>query len=236
MSWVLYFELSGHRTRQEAQTPDKAVAKAMTKINLGILASLLGRHERRSESAVKLVIGLGNPGKRYSDTRHNVGFWCVDRLATQTSIALSKRYSLAHVGEGTINGHLVALAKPRTFMNDSGRAITSILARYRALPENMIVVHDDMNLPLGKLRLRTQGSVGGHNGMKSIIGAIGTQEFVRLRIGIGSPPVGVNDVDYVLGRMTADEHTTAKHVVGRAAEAIVCVLTEDIDTAMNQFN
>ena len=184
----------------------------------------------------RLVVGLGNPGKQYAKTRHNVGFWCVERLAKDSSIAFSRRYRHAVVGEGTVAGRAVAVAKPRTFVNDSGRAITSLLGRYRASAADLLVVYDDMSLSPGQLRVRPRGSSGGHNGIKSIIGAIGTQEFARVRVGIGHPPAGLDDVQYVLGRMPPEERREVNGAVERAAQAIVCVLNEGVEAAMNRFN
>ena len=141
-----------------------------------------------------LVVGLGNPGDRYRDTRHNVGFRCVDRIAGDHAIELSRRQRRALIGEGVIDGHPVVVARPRTFVNRSGEAVAYLLTRYAATPDRLLVVYDDMDLPLGKLRLRPSGSAGGHNGIKSIIDAVGTREFPRLRIGIGRPARGVDQV------------------------------------------
>jgi PTH1 family peptidyl-tRNA hydrolase len=168
--------------------------------------------------------------------RHNVGFWCVERLAKESSIALSRRRRHTVSGEGTIEDVPVVLAEPRTFVNNSGRAITSLLALYGASPADLLVVYDDMDLPQGEMRLRPSGSNGGHNGMKSIIEAIGTQRFARLRIGIGRPPMGVDEVDYVLGTMAPQDRKKTDEVVGRAVQAVICTLAEGIDVAMNRFN
>jgi len=185
---------------------------------------------------IKLVVGLGNPGRQYVRTRHNVGFWCVQRLAKENSIAVSKRHRHAVTGEGTIEGRPVALAKPRTFVNDSGRAVVFLLDRYKASPADLVVVYDEMNLEPGKLRVRTGGSSGGHNGMKSIIAAIGSQEFARVRIGVGRPSDGLDEIDYVLGTLPREEKKQVDEAVERASQAIVSVLTEGIDAAMNRFN
>ena len=185
---------------------------------------------------IKLVVGLGNPGRQYVRTRHNVGFWCVQRLAKENSIAVSKRHRHAVTGEGTIAGEPVALAKPRTFVNDSGRAIVFLLDRYRVLPADLVVVYDEMNLEPGKLRVRSGGSSGGHNGMKSIIAAIGTQDFARVRIGVGRPSDGLGEIDYVLGTMPREEKKQVDEAVERASQAIACILSEGIDVAMNRFN
>lgn len=191
---------------------------------------------RQSNPNPKLVVGLGNPGREYLNTRHNVGFWLVDRLSKESGIALTGRHRHAVTGEGVVNGTRVVLAKPRTFMNESGQAISSLLGRYRASPEDLTVVCDDMDLPLGKLRLRARGSSGGHNGMKSIIVATGTQDFARIRIGIGRPPSTVDEVEYVLGTLSPEERKQARDAVERATQAVLCMLVEGIDAAMNRFN
>ena len=191
---------------------------------------------RQPAGRSKLVVGLGNPGRQYAMTRHNVGFWCVEHLAEEWSISMSERRRHAAIGEGEVEGVPVALAKPRTYVNKSGAAVTSLMARYRATAEDLLVVYDDMDLPQGEMRLRPSGSNGGHNGMKSIIEAIGTQGFARLRIGIGRPPMGVDEVDYVLGTMAPEERKKADEVVARAVQAVICALTEGVDVAMNRFN
>lgn len=138
--------------------------------------------------------------------------------------------------EGAIEGHRVVLAKPKTYVNNSGQAVTSLFTRYRAKAENLIVVYDEMALPSGRLRIRARGSHGGHNGMKSIISAIGTQEFVRLRIGIGRPEGRVGDVDHVLSKPTVEERKAIDEGVDRAIDAIVMTLTEGVERAMNVYN
>ena len=184
----------------------------------------------------KLIVGLGNPGQRYANTRHNVGFSCLERLAHSSSIEFTQRRQKAFVAEGKIEGVPVALAKPRTFVNNSGDAITYLHARYKTTAQDLLVICDDMALPLGKLRLRARGSAGGHNGLKSVIDALRTQEFARVRIGIGRPPPGVDDVEYVLGTMPAEQQREADEATERAAQAVVCVLTQGIDAAMDRFN
>lgn len=136
---------------------------------------------------IGLIVGLGNPGKEYAGNRHNVGFWCLNRLARQLSIDFETKSKLASVGEGVLNGRLLVLAKPRTYVNASGPAVRELLRRYRLQPSQLLVVYDELDLPLGAVRLRERGSAGGQNGMKSIIAAIGSQDFPRVRIGIGRP-------------------------------------------------
>jgi PTH1 family peptidyl-tRNA hydrolase len=204
----------------------------MAKNRWSMLDSLLGRRRQAS----KLVVGLGNPGGQYERTRHNVGFWCLDRLACDSSISISKRHRLVVLGEGEIGGHSVALAKPRTFVNESGRAVVSLMARYRASVDDLLVVYDDMDLSPSKIRLRPQGGPGGHNGMKSIIEALGTQNFARLRIGIGRPAPEDDDVGHVLGAMPSDDREMVDQAIDRAAQAVVCLLAEGVDEAMSRFN
>ena len=208
----------------------------MRKIRWAILESVLGMGKPRDHVPSKLIVGLGNPGKEHAETRHNVGFWCVERLAKEGSIDFVRRHSDVVIGEGVIAGTQVALAKPRTYVNNSGQAISYLLARYKASPADLLVVYDDMDLPTGEMRLRPRGSAGGHKGMKSIVQAIGTHEFARLRMGIGRPPAGEDDIGYVLGTMSPEEQEGVEEAVERATQAIICTLTEGITVAMNRFN
>ena len=187
-------------------------------------------------AATRLIVGLGNPGIKYARTRHNIGFWCVDLLAKKHSIALSRHRTKSILGEGAIEGIPVALAKPRSFVNESGWAVRFLLDRYRVTPAHIVVVYDDMDLPLGNIRLRPHGGSGGHNGMKSIIDAISTNEFPRLRIGIGRPADNSCDIKHVLGKMSRAEHEIVDQALASAAQAIIVALTEGVEEAMNQFN
>lgn len=190
-----------------------------------------------------LIVGLGNPGREYAHSRHNVGFWCLNRLARSNGIPFSSRGKLAAVGEGELAGRSVFLAKPRTFVNLSGRAVSHLLRRHRLSSQQLLVVCDDLDLPLGCVRLRAKGSHGGHKGMRSIIDAVGSQDFPRIRIGIGRPEVGGEPtwepehvVDYVLSPMTADERRILDEAVATAGEAILCLLSDGVEVAMNEFN
>jgi PTH1 family peptidyl-tRNA hydrolase len=192
---------------------------------------------------IRLIVGLGNPGREYAHSRHNVGFWCLNRLARRHGIAFSSRGRLAAVGEGELAGRPVVLAKPRTFVNLSGRAVGHLLRRHRLAPPQLLVVYDDLDLPLGRVRLRAGGSHGGHKGMRSIIDAVGSQDFPRIRIGIGRPQVAGEPtwetehvVDYVLSSMTADERRILDEAVATAGEAILCLLSEGVEAAMNRYN
>ena len=184
----------------------------------------------------RIVLGLGNPGKEYASTRHNVGHWCIDRLAELHSTGRFRRSRLAEIAEATIGGQRVVLAKPRTYVNNSGRAVTSLMAKYRASPGDLLVVYDEMDLPVGSIRLRVRGGSGGHNGMKSIIDAVGTQEFPRLRIGVGRPARSGAEVEHVLGAMSRVEKASVDDAVSRAAEAVEAVVRDGVVEAMNRFN
>ena len=183
-----------------------------------------------------VVVGLGNPGPRYRSSRHNVGFRVVDQIADQWSVRLNERRAKAVVGHGFYAGHEVALAKPRTFMNNSGEGIVYLLSRFRARPSDLLIIYDEMALPLGTLRIRAEGSDAGHNGIRSIIRSLGTVGFPRLRVGIGAPPPGTDSVPYVLGRFAGAETKIIDDAVTRAAAAVTCLLEESIDVAMNRFN
>ena len=192
---------------------------------------------------LRLIVGLGNPGREYAHSRHNVGFWCLNRLARRHGITFSSRGRLAAVGEGELAGQPVILAKPRTFVNLSDRAVSHLLQRYHLSPQQLLVVCDDLDLPLGRVRVRARGSHGGHRGMRSIVEAIGSQDFPRIRIGIGRPQVAGEPswvteavVDYVLGPLTAEERRILDEAVATAGEAILCLLSEGVETAMNRYN
>jgi PTH1 family peptidyl-tRNA hydrolase len=189
-----------------------------------------------------LIIGLGNPGIRYRNTRHNIGFKAVDALATAHQIPFSQKHSRALVATGRISGLEVAIAKPQTYMNLSGDSVVALLARHRVRLPMMLVVYDDMDLPIGKVRLRGSGSAAGHNGLQSIIDKLGTNDFPRLRIGIGRPQeesdasAAPDPVDHVLGVFLPGEIEPVETAVTRAVSAIECFLTDGLTTAMNTFN
>lgn len=184
----------------------------------------------------RLVIGLGNPGESYAATRHNVGFWTVDLLAKRHGIELKTRRHHSKLGTGVIQGVPVLLAKPQTYMNLSGEAARALLHAYHLKPEQMLVVFDDIWLEPGVVRVRAKGSAGGHNGMKSIISALGTEAFPRVRIGIGQPPETMDLADYVLSPPTPEERVLLLNVVERAADACEAWLTEPIEQVMSRFN
>jgi PTH1 family peptidyl-tRNA hydrolase len=185
---------------------------------------------------MKLIVGLGNPGRRYRGTRHNVGWEVLARLADRAGIRVSQDEGWAEVGRGTIGRQRVLLARPVTYMNVSGEAVRDLRRRHRLRPEDILVIVDDIDLPLGRLRLRAGGSAGGHNGLKSVIEALGTTEFPRLRVGIGRPPLGVDPAEFVLTRFTDGEAAAVEKSLTRAAEAVETAVTSGIAAAMNRFN
>ena len=185
---------------------------------------------------MKLIVGLGNPGRTYARSRHNIGFMCVDHMARRWSINLAERRNKAVLGQGEVGGERVVLAKPRTFMNLSGDAAAYLLARFAATPRDLVVIYDEMDLSLGTIRIRSGGSAAGHNGIKSIISRLATQEFPRLRVGIGEPPEGVEGMDYVLGPFLPEERPVTMEAVSKVEHAVACLLQNGIDTAMNRFN
>lgn len=185
---------------------------------------------------MKLIVGLGNPGRRYRGTRHNVGWDVIDRLARRDGIALNQEDGWAHVGRGSIGGHTVLLAKPQTYVNLSGVAVRDLRRRHRVKVQDVFLIVDDLDLPLGRVRLRASGSSGGHHGLRSVIDALGSDGFPRLRVGVGRPPEGIDPAEYVLTRFTPEEHQARDAAVDRAAEAIEVALREGLQTAMNRFN
>lgn len=184
----------------------------------------------------RIIAGLGNPGKEYGRTRHNVGFHIVDRLAEKHGLKFSKMMSRAIVASGDINGSKVVLVKPQTFMNESGQSVGPIVKFYKTDPTNLLVIYDDLDLPLGQLRMRKFGGSGGHNGMKSIIARVGTENFPRLRVGIGRPPGRMDPMDYVLEPFTKAELELMEQTYERAIDGIERWLENDIERVMNVVN
>ncbi len=184
---------------------------------------------------IKLIVGLGNPGLRYGRSRHNVGFMVVEEFAHVHKLRFARKRFNAEIAEGGIEGTRVMIAKPQTFMNLSGEAIGKLFAFYKIAPHDLLVVYDDLDLPLGKMRLRPKGGAGGHHGMESIIARIGTSDFPRLRVGIGRPNPD-DDIDHVLGSFESDERKLMDETLARAAEAIEVWACDGIDAAMNKFN
>ena len=183
-----------------------------------------------------LIAGLGNPTKKYEGTRHNVGFETIDILSSDCGIEVRDKKHKALCGKGMISGSRVILAKPQTYMNLSGESLRLIADFYQIPPENIIVICDDINLPCGQLRIRVRGSAGGHNGMKDIIKRLGTEQFLRIRVGVGAKPEGRDLADYVLSRFAQEDRAKVDEAVRNAASAVAMAVTEGPDAAMNTFN
>jgi len=184
---------------------------------------------------MKLIVGLGNPGRRYQGTRHNIGARVIDTLARRHHVALREE-GWADVGALTLDGARVLLARPQTYVNVSGTAVADLRRRHRLPLENLLVAFDDLDLPVGQIRLRAKGGHGGHNGMRSIIEALGSEEFARLRVGIARPPEGVDPADYVLSRFSKEEQAQLDEAVERAADAVEAFVRRGIEAAMSAFN
>ena len=184
---------------------------------------------------MKLIVGLGNPGREYAGTRHNIGFELVDALAAAHTIKINQRLARSLVGRGNIGGEAVLLAKPQTFMNHSGEAVAALVRREQIPLENLLVVMDDVHLPPGRLRLRARGSSGGHNGLKSIANHLASQDWARLRLGVGEPTPGLQ-IDWVLSRFSPAERKVMDEMLITALGAVEVWLTEGIEAAMNRFN
>jgi len=191
---------------------------------------------------VKLIVGLGNPGPEYAFTPHNAGFLAVDRIAEICDVPVANRRGRALTGKAKLMGHDVLLAKPETFMNLSGLSVKALLDDLELSVEDLIVLYDELAIPLGSLRIRERGSAGGHNGVKSISGVLGTEEWTRVRIGIGKPPletgreVKAGGTDYLLAPMRKQELAKLDEVLDQAVRAVEAVLTKGVKAAMNEFN
>ena len=201
-----------------------------------LIARLLPKREEPPAGEVALVVGLGNPGREYALTRHNVGFQIVTRLAQQHGHSFARLQNEALVATGRIADVRVVLAKPQTWMNESGRAVGPLVRFYKVEPARLLVIYDDLDLAAGTLRLRSEGGSSGHKGMRSIIERLGTQAFPRLRVGIGRPPGRMDPADYVLQPFARDEELLMDSVRDRAVKAIECFLTQGVAAAMNRFN
>jgi PTH1 family peptidyl-tRNA hydrolase len=190
---------------------------------------------------MKLIVGLGNPGNQYAHSRHNIGFMCVSHFAKTRDWGFEKKEGLARTAHGRIGGEEIVLARPQTFMNLSGEAVKKLTIKYRIKPEDLIVMHDEMDLNLGIIRIRRGGSSAGHNGVESIIRELGTADFVRVRVGVGRPNVdGAAEhshvIGYVLGDFEGDEAEVIKKVISEVDQAIMTLIQDGLDTAMNKFN
>ena len=193
---------------------------------------------------MKLIVGLGNPGRGHAHNRHNVGFICLNHFARRQGIRFDKKQCKARIGLGEVVGSEVVVAKPQTYMNRSGRSVSLLVKKFNVCLDNLLVIHDDLDLPLGKIRIRQGSSSGGHKGAGSIITELDSQDFVRIRVGIGRPVKNEGftefsedeTIAYVLSDFTPDEKQIIPRVVPEVSEAILCLLTEGLAAAMNRYN
>jgi len=193
---------------------------------------------------MKLIVGLGNPGRGYANSRHNLGFMCLNHFARTHGIQLDKKQGKARIGTGEVAGGQVVLARPQTYMNLSGEAVSRLVKRFDVSLDNLLVIHDDLDLPPGKIRIRQGGGSAGHRGVGSIAAELGSQDFLRIRAGIGRPtvaegPAEITEADiigYVLSDFNAEEKLTVAQVIPVVSAAILCLFTEGLTAAMNKYN
>lgn len=185
---------------------------------------------------MKLIVGLGNPGLSYSKTRHNVGFLTIDEIAKTYLVKLNKVKGKAQIGDFNHRGEKIILAKPQTFMNNSGESVRDLMAYYDLAIEDLIVIYDDIDIPFGSLRIKSKGSSGSHNGMRSIMKYIKDEGFPRIRISIGQKPSYMNLADFVLSKFTNKEEKTIKNEISAAAKAAILLVEEGPEAAMNTYN
>lgn len=185
---------------------------------------------------MRLIVGLGNPGRRYRGTRHNIGWEVLDLLARSHAIRIATDDGWAETGRGTIGGRRVILARPQTYVNVSGTAVADLRRRHRVAVEDLLVIVDDLDLAPGVVRMRAKGSHGGHNGLRSIVDSLGTTAFARVRVGIGRPPAGVDPAEFVLERPTGPNRLLLDEAVARAAEGVALWIAQDTDAAMRHCN
>ena len=184
-----------------------------------------------------LIVGLGNPGARYENTRHNVGFWAIDELSRRSDTAVRKIRFHALTADAVVGSQGVLLMKPTTYMNLSGEAVGEAARFYKIPPDRVLVISDDVSLPQGKLRVRRSGSAGGHNGLKNIIAHLGTDQFPRIRVGVGKKPHPDYDLaDWVLSKFTGPDRQAMEAAIARAADAVTCLLSQGVDQAMARYN
>lgn len=183
-----------------------------------------------------MIVGLGNPGLKYHHTRHNAGFDALDMVAKEYGISMRKKEKNGITGAGVIAGEKVLLVKPQTFMNNSGECVGPLAKFYKIPPENVIVISDDVTLDYGRLRIRRKGSAGGHNGLKSIIAHLGTENFPRIRVGVGVPKAGDDMIAHVLGKPKREDQKKQDEAAGKVGTAAELIISGDFEAAMNQFN
>ena len=193
---------------------------------------------------MKLIVGLGNPGRKYEKNRHNLGFMCLRHFAREHGLKFDKKQCRARIGSGIVAESKVVIVRPQTYMNQSGQSVSRLVKKFNVSLDDLIVIHDDLDLPPGKIRIRQDGGSGGHKGIDSIVAELGSQDFLRLRAGIGHPS-SIEDatetseadiISYVLSDFTADEKRIIAQVIPRVSEAILCLLTEGLTAAMNKYN
>lgn len=189
-----------------------------------------------TQEKARLLVGLGNPGKNYENTRHNIGFMVVDRIADTFSIAFNKKKFAVFFCRGRINGNEIIFAKPMAFMNRSGPPIQKLASYFNILCEDMIVIHDDIDLAYNRLKIKSKGGHGGHNGIRSLIDTFGTGDFSRIRMGVGRPDVQNGVVGHVLGRFSKEENRNLDQLLSRARDAAVTVICDGVEVGMNRFN
>ena len=192
--------------------------------------------QKKSGGVQWLLVCLGNPGKEYANTRHNIGFLAADALEKRTGVKFNKLKYRALTGEVTLGGQRVLVVKPQTYMNLSGEAVKLAGGFYKIPPEHILVLYDDVSLPLGKLRVRASGSAGGHNGIKNIIAHLGTDAFPRIKVGVGAPQREDGLVDWVIGSFTASERKVVDEAIDKALDAAACVIEKGVSEAQNRFN
>ena len=185
---------------------------------------------------MKIIAGLGNPGAEYAHTKHNVGFMLVDALADHLNAPAWKEDFFSAMTEVRIGGEKVFLVKPLTYMNNSGEAIGPMLSYYKMETDDLTVVHDDMDIPAGMVRIRKKGSSGGHNGIKSVIAHVGGEDFARVRIGIGRPPAGWTVINHVLAPFSSEDVPKIREAINYLLPAVECIVTDGVDLAMNRYN
>ena len=191
---------------------------------------------------MKIIVGLGNPGRGYTRNRHNIGFMCLNDFARKQGIKIDKKLGKSRTGTGEINGEKILLARPQTYMNLSGQAVGQLARKFSIAPDDLIIIHDDLDLMPGRIRVRQGGGSGGHNGIKSVIASLGERDFIRIRVGIGHPAksdtarTGEDVIDYVLGDFTPEERKIMSQVIPRVSEALSCLIREGLEPAMNRFN